>query len=285
MAIGFTAISQWQTQKTLRYFNVAGLAVLIFDYCITFESETRWVWGRKWDTTRIAFTISRYLPFVGAGMTTYGKSILSSETSTGLAENVLHFLSIVAAEVLLIIRTYAFWKCSKRLLVGLTVYGIVTIAGALTANLDGNILVSRREALFRGTATETAGYYEATSSRNSALVYAFLLAYELVLLCLMVYMKYHDYRNYSSSIVTTVYRGAVGYIMCIIAVTMANVIIDAHFPIQCSNMLDVPQLVIHSILASRILFDLRESDQRANDASMPMVMSSLHFKPRSIEND
>lgn len=35
--------------------------------------QARWVWGRKWDATRIIFTASRYLPFSGMVMTAYSE--------------------------------------------------------------------------------------------------------------------------------------------------------------------------------------------------------------------
>jgi hypothetical protein len=37
------------------------------------------------------------------------------------------------------------------------------------------------------------------------------------------------------------------------------------------------QLVIHSVLASRILFHLRSSDGRARDTDMPLLVSAARF--------
>ncbi|KAG1719398.1 hypothetical protein EDD22DRAFT_939886 [Suillus occidentalis] len=42
--------------------DVVIISLQLFDYCITFDSEVRWVWGRKWGIVRIAFVISRYVP-------------------------------------------------------------------------------------------------------------------------------------------------------------------------------------------------------------------------------
>jgi hypothetical protein len=64
-------VSQLAGLQTSKYFNIAGMAILIFDYAITLEDEGRWVWGRNWDVTRLVFTVSRYLPFAGAGLTAY----------------------------------------------------------------------------------------------------------------------------------------------------------------------------------------------------------------------
>lgn len=50
---------------------IASLAVLLFDFIITFDSEVHWTWGRGWGIMRIIFILSRYVPFVGLAMTVY----------------------------------------------------------------------------------------------------------------------------------------------------------------------------------------------------------------------
>jgi hypothetical protein len=38
-------------------------------------AKSRWVWNRKWTFVRFIFTISRYLPFFGIGMTFAGEQL------------------------------------------------------------------------------------------------------------------------------------------------------------------------------------------------------------------
>lgn len=57
--------------QTVAYVEVASTAALLFDFCITFGSEVRWTWGRKWGIVRIAFVISRYLPVASFAMSVY----------------------------------------------------------------------------------------------------------------------------------------------------------------------------------------------------------------------
>ncbi|KIJ11468.1 hypothetical protein PAXINDRAFT_34215, partial [Paxillus involutus ATCC 200175] len=73
----------------------------LFDYCLTFSSEVHHVWGRKWDITRIVFTISRYLPFIASAMTCY---------------------------VILVLRTYALWGHSRRVLTSLLALAVVRVS-------------------------------------------------------------------------------------------------------------------------------------------------------------
>ncbi|KAG1884078.1 hypothetical protein F4604DRAFT_1677235 [Suillus subluteus] len=119
-----------------KYSNVGMFAVLIFDYFITLEAESLWVWHRKWTFVRFIFTVSRYLPFFGIGMTFIaalrtqyypGESQRCSVLGLGKRQTVsmhslryinfsstpyavLHIICIVAAEGLLITRIYASWN-------------------------------------------------------------------------------------------------------------------------------------------------------------------------------
>jgi hypothetical protein len=256
-----------------KYANIGTLAILIFDYCITFEDEVHWTWSRPWGLIRIIFTISRYLPFVGSGMTAYAVLRPSGPCPASGAENIIHIISIVAAEGLLVIRTWAFWQKSRKLLIGLLIYSAATVIGAVSMNLLPN------HQLISNDASMIPGPCNFEASRNAALVYAILAQFECVILILTAYKWFHDYRDSEihSSIVATVYGGSMLYISCIIAITVTNVIIDAALPIGLSNMFDTLQIVIHSVVASRILFHLRSSDSRAHESDIPLLVSAARY--------
>ncbi|KAG8221756.1 hypothetical protein J3R82DRAFT_2057 [Butyriboletus roseoflavus] len=232
---------------------VAGMAILIFDYAITLEDEARWVWGHAWDVTRFVFTVSRYIPFAGAGMTAYVALRSNSDScgpSSGQSSLIIHVLGIIAAEVLLVLRTYAFWQGDKRVLYGLFAYAGVTIGAAV-----GIAVVPQQ--LIPGAQAPPGCYL--TAGRNGTFVYLFLMFFEMVILFLMVYKYIRSYREVRSSIVTTIYRDGMFYIACIILVTFTNTVVDGALPFQFSDLLETAQITLHSVLASRILFNLRKS--------------------------
>ncbi|KAG2119779.1 uncharacterized protein F5147DRAFT_795900 [Suillus discolor] len=246
--------------QTAKYCNVAGLGLLIFDYFLTLEPEIRWTWNRRWNVARVLFVISRYMAFVAAAMTSY--AVLATRANEncspfGMASNAIHIISIVAAEGLLIIRTYAFWKQSKRLLAVLLVLAAICIAcGVGLTNFVGGLLAVPVNPSAPPTSNCTF-----QAGRSSAVQYGFLAAYEILLLSLMVFKRYKDYRDYNSRLVRVVFQGGVWYLAPIIAVSVANTVMTVLVPQSYNEMLDLPQLVLHSILASRVLFSLRESDQ------------------------
>ncbi|KAG1804072.1 uncharacterized protein BJ212DRAFT_949529 [Suillus subaureus] len=270
-SISFSEVADLQISK---FANIGAFAILIFDFCVTFQDEVKWTWFRSWDTTRVIFAISRYVPFIGSGMTVYAALRVSGPPAPSLAENIIHIISIVAAEGLLVIRTWAFWKKSKRVLIGLVAYGAVTIIAAVSMNVFPN------HQLISADVSTLPGQGGFESSRNAALVYAILALFECVILALTTYKKFSDYRQIENSIITTVYGGSMLYMLCIIAITVTNVIIDAVFPLGYTNMFDTLQLVIHSVLGSRIMFHLRSSHDHTYEMhppSMSMVSEVIQY--------
>ncbi|KAG1731760.1 hypothetical protein EDB19DRAFT_1736395 [Suillus lakei] len=207
-SISFSEVADLQISK---YANIGAFAILIFDFCITFQDEVKWTWSRSWGITRVIFTISRYLPFIGSGLTAYAALRVSGPAPPSLAENIIHIIGIVAAEGLLVIRTWAFWHKSKRLLIVLVAYSVVTIIAAVSMNVFPN------HQLISADVSTIPGQGGFESSRNAALVYAILALFECVILALTAYKRFSDYQKIESSIVTAVYGGSMFYMLCIIS--------------------------------------------------------------------
>ncbi|KAG1788068.1 uncharacterized protein HD556DRAFT_1312339 [Suillus plorans] len=231
--------------QTAKYCNVAGLGLLIFDYFLTLEPEIRWTWNRRWNVARVLFVISRYMAFVAAGMTSYAVLATranenddehSARTSAGLQmvidtlniqrlvtdfTTAIHIISIVAAEGLLILRTYAFWKQSKKLLAVLLVLAAICIAcGVGITNFVGGLL----DAPVNPSAPPT-GNCNFETNRGSAIQYGFLVAYELL---------------------RAIFQGGVRYMTAIIFVSVVNIVITSAVPLSYSEMMDLPQVVLHT---------------------------------------
>lgn len=172
----------------------------------------------------------------------------------------------------MVVRTWAFWRKSKRVLIGLVTYSVMTVIAAIYINvLPNHHLISAGVSTIPGQ-----DFY---SSRNAALVYAVLALFECVLLALTAYKKFSDYRKIESSIINTIYGGSIFYMLCIIAITVTNVIVDAVFPIGYTQIFDTLQLVIHSVLASRIMFHLRSSHHvcEMHASSMLMISEAIQY--------
>ncbi|KAG1742997.1 hypothetical protein EDD22DRAFT_958836 [Suillus occidentalis] len=246
-----------------KYTNVAAAAILIYDYFVTLYSEVRWAYGRKWGIIRITFTVSRYVPFAGALMTSYSAvktwgtqdcapfndaAYISWES---LARKVGFCISRCSVDLhsnagLLIARIYGFSGNNNAFLIVLLSFGSATLVTAVilsAAPIDLNIPGVSPPCVLEG-------------SRSSALPYGVLMFYEIVLMFTTAFLRYRYYLGSHSTLMRSIYRDGLLYMFCIMMISTANVIVIAVLPLSYSEMLNTPQIVAHSVLASRILFNL-----------------------------
>ncbi|KAG0701913.1 hypothetical protein DFH29DRAFT_1069410 [Suillus ampliporus] len=256
-----------------KYFNVGMYAVFIFDYCITLEAESQWIWHRKWTFVRFIFTISRYLPFFSIGMTFMGAlrtQYYPGESCVifGHVSNVLHIISILGAEGLLIMRIYASWT-SKRLLTFLLVFPVVFVVGSYILSVDlvknTNTLPDPGDCLF-------------VAGRSSVFQYAALFLYELVLLCLMLFIRFRRYQSTIGQLQAIFFNDSVRYMIYIMSASSFSIIMNMAPPISWVSITNSPQIVIHSVIASRILFNLRESEEHLRADPTLAEVSDIQFE-------
>jgi len=213
-------------------------------------------------------------------MTTYAavadRSKFKSCSTFNSVSSASHLISIIAAEGLLIFRTFAFWQQSKKVLIWLLILAAICIAGSVGVTKVVDSLNP-----FAPGANTTGCVFE--SGKASAIQYAFLILFELALIILTVYKRFHFYRDSQSRLVTTLYRDGLVYMACIIMASVANIFVALFAPVSYTDIMDAPQLVIHGVLASRILFNLRQS--RETDSEIIGGIFPLSHMHRRLPSD
>lgn len=160
--------------------------------------------------------------------------------------NGIHFLGIVASEGLLIARIYGFSGNNNTCLIALLSLGsaiLVTAVVLSAAPINLDISSASPPCVLEG-------------HRSSALAYGLLAFFEIVLMSTTALLRYRYYLGSHSTLIRIIYRDGLFYIICIMMISTANVLVIAVMPLTYSDMLEVPQVVAHSVLASRILFNL-----------------------------
>ncbi|KAG1724098.1 uncharacterized protein EDB91DRAFT_1171529 [Suillus paluster] len=294
--------------QTSAYTAVASIAALLFDFSITFDSEVRLTWGRKWGITRIAFIVSRYLPFAGLAMTVYCEHSqhfvyscpllftgvpwidLVESTHGGISNHgkftavydgcvykciiqtqmlnlflVIRWLCIAAAGVLLVARVYVISGCERRFLAAVLVYAMAISVAVL--------IISYIDAIKSGDSTR--GVFE--ERRNASIIYGLLMFGELALMSLTLFKRFKSYQLKDSLLLITLCQDGIIYMLCIILVSMANCVTIAVLPSSYTALLAGPQLVVHSVLASRILFNLRAMSDLQDVGTGEPVVSVVGF--------
>lgn len=249
-----------------------GLAILVFDYCIKLEAEINLTWGRRWDFIRIIFAAARYMPFVGVPVDlSYTLGPTSSELCLSLYQvsSWLNIIGTVAAELLLFVRTYTLWGRNRVLLVSLILLALGCIAGC-------GVVGASAISLFRyqDPPLGTSGCYQSQRIAIYAVDYALLALFETVILSLNVFQAWNHRRRQGSRLLTHLYWDGIFYVLCILAMSIANIVVIGFLPSEYAESIDTLQAVLHSVLSSRLLFNLRAIIQQRHEQTIVSVMET-----------
>ncbi|KAG1788824.1 uncharacterized protein HD556DRAFT_1447476 [Suillus plorans] len=257
--------------QTVKYFK--SLAVLVFDYCIKLEAEISLTWGRKWDFIRILFVVARYTPFVDIPVDLiYSLGPTSPQLCLSLYQVISWFnvFGTIAAESLLLVRTYTLWGKNRVLLIALLLLALGCIAGSAVVGAEALSWFN-----YQDPPLGTSGCYQTQRIAIYAVNYALLVLFETVILCLNVFQAWRRRKQQSNHLIMRLYWDGIFYVLCILAMSLANIIIIGFLPSEYAESLDTLQLVFHSVLSSRLLFNLRAIMKRRHEqAILVMRMDS-----------
>ncbi|KAH7908153.1 hypothetical protein BJ138DRAFT_394316 [Hygrophoropsis aurantiaca] len=195
------------------YIRLSMIAVVAFDYCVTFNTEVIWIWGTSWNYIRVLYVLAHYLPF---GLML---PLLFIELQRQL-------LSMGAAEALLLIRTCVLWGKSRIVLIGLIILSLVSFVVAVFP-------------------------YNPPSYVWDFVGLAF---FELVILVLHIVQMFHHDRR---SRIFLLMRDDIFYVLCILGMSVVNIIL-INAVNDYANLSIALQVVLHSVMSSRLLFSLRQ---------------------------
>ncbi|OAX40923.1 hypothetical protein K503DRAFT_565165 [Rhizopogon vinicolor AM-OR11-026] len=260
------------TQQTVKYFRVAPVAVWALDYCLTFEHEVCLFTsiGPSWNIATVLFIIARYSPIAwiinDIYVTLAPQLTMGTCLATYRAAGITIFLMLVATEGLLLIRTLALWHDNRKIKrILLTVYLLVVVS-LVTC---GILLEIPLKSVCVNTSTPSS---VKDATRVERLIMGQFVSSALFELTAITATLYHSIRLRStgvrtvSKLVSTLWKGSFLYALSLLVISVAN-IATLSLPISDgqNGMLDVFQGVLHGVLASRILFDLRAQAADRNE--------------------
>ncbi|KAG1788825.1 uncharacterized protein HD556DRAFT_1447477 [Suillus plorans] len=246
--------------QTVKYLK--RLAVLVFDYCIKLEAEIDLTWGRRWDFIRILFAVARYTPFVDVPVDLiYSLGPTSSQVDVhvmGKKQSVTCFPTTTCAGKYM--PTIGDIHLSHDILQGCIAGSAVVGANALSWFQ------------YQDPPLATSGCYQSQRIAIYAVDYALLVLFETVILCLNVFQAWYRRGRQGSRLITRLYWDGIVYVLCI----LANIIVIGFLPSEYAESLNTLQLVFHSVLSSRLLFNLRaimqqQHEQAISESVMEMV--------------
>jgi len=250
------------------YTHVAGAALLIYDYLQTIHLEIRLVWCSPWGYTKVLFFLTRYVPIANIYALFHNQLFLdvSKESCRTMASVLswLLFTGIVSAEAILMIRTWAVWHRDWRfaiffvaLLIGSTVGSSVNINEYLKALRFGPPPYPG----FRGCIV-------IKFSQSLLAQFIILTCVDGVVLMLMAISAFRAYKvGDTGELTKIIHRDAIAFYVWLLFCSTASAVINSAAPPDLMNMLCPLQGAFHSVLASRIIFNIRNVVRRQGSST------------------
>jgi len=248
------------------YLQVSSLAILAFDYCITFSDEVEHIWTGKPNLARTLFFITRYLPFIDGAVLLAQLFMPDATQSTCQVlyhvKGWLNFFSFLVANSIFVLRTYAIWKNIKRVAIYLFALLVACTTGAayymekFTLSLSGGPSPSR--SAFPGCFVFHAG-------RILWVSFSILLVFHNMVLFLTVLRVIKERRLNDSSLFRTIYRDGIMVYAYLLGISLINIIVLNTAPITLEFSLISFHRVLHAILTGRLVINIRRAMSRDED--------------------
>ncbi|KAF9220255.1 hypothetical protein BS17DRAFT_351761 [Gyrodon lividus] len=272
--------------QVMKYCRLAPAALWFFDYFLTFEDEVRIMWGSaRLSAVHVLFFVVRYLPIAALVCAAYYSvgPHLEMEACLQVYKGLggILLVSLILSEALLLLRTLALWYDNRWVkAVLITLYVLVSIIVVVFVSLSLSLNLD----IFCSTAAETTGSNQSAESvDNSISKYsgAFFSAVALFELVVMLLTIYHSLSartagaNIRGRLVNVLREGNLIYTSALFATSIANIFFLLPISEGFAGLFDVFQVILHGVLASRIMFDLRKAGKTG--VTEILSVSNIYF--------
>jgi len=262
-------VAALRDNQIARYANIATLALLAYDYLLTFEDERRLIWQTKWSVTKAIFIANRYTPFIGIiGLVYVLVGFPAGDPhckSAFLAASSFIFLSYVVTEFILYLRAYAVWGCTRKILA----VCILSLTLIYTTMLYYSIrFITSLSVINNVPSILHTGCIRLPQNKQDLSSFIILVCSEAFALLLLA-MKAG--RRNQSKILRTMFRDGVLYFFLIILASLVNIFILKFTPASLNSFLLPMQSLLHSIFCSRLMLSIKRL--ACNDSTLA---SSTH---------
>jgi len=255
---------------------VSTVMLLVYDWLLMLSKEVQYVWRSSWNYTKVLYLMARYTPF--AAMALMVRNQLAFDASPESCQKAVRtacwisFVGVDVTEIIIFIRTYAVWNKDKRVGIGLALLwvGVQIPTGILAEKfLDTlDFIQNPYPDLFRGCLALSA-----TKTIYSSWVMFVLM--EGIVLALMVTSALRTYRKNTSKFMNVIYMDGIRFSLYMFCVTVVNVVTTIYLPIDFIAIGSCLEIVLHSILACRLVIGLREASKSPGRISDAFELSDM----------
>ncbi|KAJ6590403.1 hypothetical protein DFH09DRAFT_1139287 [Mycena vulgaris] len=250
---------------------IACTTILIYDWMCTLDQEVSYVWSSSWTTGKLLFIINRYLPFFGVSVSVAAQSTLIPPAECLMRYKLVSWLTLFSvhlSEVILMLRTYAIWERRRGVLVSLIILFLGTaIPAAVFWQFELNSMEFGKQ-----LSSDGMGCSNVHASEFTIWAYLMVAISETAIAILTAIRAYRDLRWSHQPWIVQLYQDGMLFYVYLLAISLANMllpILTRHVSrgptdYSCRCIPPSAQLVLHSVLCTRVLLFLRRQLVRGN---------------------
>ncbi|KAH8823066.1 hypothetical protein DL96DRAFT_261394 [Flagelloscypha sp. PMI_526] len=235
-------------------------AIFVWDWAITLNMEIQYVWRSKWTLGKVLYLLTRYIAVAHIFLGLFWlrlRNIPDKQSECPIpftARAWFGCAGVEIAEVILVLRTWALWGRKKWILASLLILQSIVFA------YDGfSLHFFVRSVIWGGPElAEVPGCVVVGASQTQLFSGSFIsiAAFEFIIFIFtLIPVLRKAGRNRLADII---FRDAVTFSLAMTLISTMNVVIMYTVPSQYSIILLLFQVVMHSIVTSRILLHMRE---------------------------
>lgn len=259
--------------NTAGYILSTALTIVVYDVGINLDEEIDYLVRSRSNFMKAIFVLCRYLPFIIGALRIYevvGEGYIDDNLCLVLTRSSiwLSFLQMACVEFIFMLRAYALWGCSKRVLFCLLIAYLATFATGI-ASLQ----------IYGGALPADACYGSANPGTSWLLVsFVSLISLEIGLFGMSTYRVLRQYRAASGQLLKSLVRNNNMYFGASVALNILNIVGILLTPVATwpTGIMEITQILFQGLLATRMQLDLWKVDCREVEPTM-VTMSMAEF--------
>jgi len=220
--------------------------------------EVDLVWKSKWNFMKGLYLFQRYLPFIDTVWRVLHLQIRGSLTKTECrnlyySTGVMMAAGIAASEMILTLRTWAVWNRSKYLSIILSILYVLVWGSCIAI-----VCIFLNSVKFSDPPyTGLKGCFLTQANKNLVIVWVQLIAWDTLVLVLMLVPGVQGYQYGNRSLIKVIYRDGVIYYLYLFVLSLINIVLVKTLPPQYQQLLSSVERMLHSTLTSRVILHIR----------------------------
>jgi len=243
-------------------FQLASLAILVYDYLLTFSEEIALMWRGRWGIASVLYLCTRVLGFIDSPLVfaiAFDSRAPPSQCHMYLVcAGWVWCIGVLVAQSILILRTYAICNWNRCLITALLMVHVGTNATVWTSNywfVEGKPFILNKNGL--------SGCWLYIDPSNDRLWISYLLIFlnETVIVITTVFYIFRDGGYGYTPLIRTIRRDGIIFYVYLQALSILNILFIRFGPPNF-HLIAVAQSfhkVLHGLLTARMLLNMRRA--------------------------